>query len=60
MNIESGLRRALEHEELILHYQVRMSLKTGTTRGVEALVRWQHLENGLLSPMDFMPLSIAA
>ena len=57
VNIETGLRRAVEREELVLHYQVRVSLKTGVTPGVEALLRWHHPDNGLLSPAHFLPLA---
>jgi diguanylate cyclase (GGDEF)-like protein len=49
------LRRAIEHGELLLHYQPQIALPTGEIRGVEALVRWQHPESGLVPPADFLP-----
>jgi EAL domain-containing protein (putative c-di-GMP-specific phosphodiesterase class I) len=51
------LRRAIEGNELVLHYQPKAYTSTGQVCGVEALVRWQHPEHGLLGPMEFIPLA---
>lgn len=52
--IEQGLRRALTDGELLLHYQPILDLSTGTVTAVEALVRWQHPDHGLLAPAQFL------
>ena len=53
-SIEGGLRRALERQEFMLHYQPKINLETGTISGVEALVRWQHPQRGLILPEQFV------
>jgi diguanylate cyclase (GGDEF)-like protein/PAS domain S-box-containing protein len=51
------LRRAIEQNELLLHFQPKLDLSTGTLVGVEALVRWQHSQRGFLPPSEFVPLA---
>jgi diguanylate cyclase (GGDEF)-like protein/PAS domain S-box-containing protein len=53
--LESGLRRAIERKEFVLHYQPKISLATGAIIGVEALIRWHHPQRGLLPPENFIP-----
>jgi len=55
--VAAELREAIEDDQLVLHYQPILHLPTGTVTGVEALVRWQHPERGLLMPCDFIPLA---
>lgn len=48
--VEQGLKRALEENQLVLHYQPQVDLASGALTGVEALVRWQHPQEGLIRP----------
>jgi diguanylate cyclase (GGDEF)-like protein/PAS domain S-box-containing protein len=57
MALEGALRHAIEHDELLLHYQPIIDLNTGHILGVEALLRWQHPELGLVPPARFIPLA---
>jgi EAL domain-containing protein (putative c-di-GMP-specific phosphodiesterase class I) len=57
LSLEAQLRRALEREELLLHYQPKLDVASGVITGMEALARWQHPERGLLSPGHFIPLA---
>src|SRR4029453_13099731 len=50
------LHGALQADQLVLHYQPKADLATGAIRGVEALVRWQHPQRGLVGPNHFLPL----
>jgi diguanylate cyclase (GGDEF)-like protein len=51
------LRRAIENDELVLHFQPKAELETGGIVGVEALVRWQHPERGFIPPNEFIPIA---
>ncbi len=55
--VEASLRRALENQEFLLHYQSKVNLETGTISGAEALLRWSHPEWGLVSPGRFIPVA---
>ncbi|HEX5886934.1 MAG TPA: EAL domain-containing protein [Pyrinomonadaceae bacterium] len=55
--LETNLRRAIQNEEFLIHYQPRVSVDSLAITGVEALVRWQHPQFGLVSPSEFIPLA---
>lgn len=54
---DSDLRRALDRREFVLFYQPEIDLHTRKIVGLEALIRWQHPERGLIAPMDFIPVA---
>ncbi len=56
LELASEVRRAIEQDELVLHYQPKIDLDTGRVDAVEALVRWQHPTRGLLGPGEFLPV----
>jgi len=57
MELESDLRKAIDAEQFLVHYQPEVSLKTGKVVGYEALVRWEHPERGVVMPGEFLPVA---
>jgi len=57
LNLELELRNAIDRDQLVLHYQPRVDVVTGRPLGMEALVRWQHPERGLLAPAHFIDIA---
>lgn len=57
LTLTSELRQGIDHNQLLLHYQPKITLSNGEVFGVEALVRWQHPRHGLMHPNDFIPLA---
>ncbi len=57
LEMEVGLRRALENGELVLYYQPQVELHLGRPIGAEALIRWRHPQMGMVPPGDFIPLA---
>jgi diguanylate cyclase (GGDEF)-like protein/PAS domain S-box-containing protein len=57
LQMETDLRRAIEREEFVVHYQPIVSLKTGRIAGLEALLRWEHPQKGLLTPEEFLSVA---
>ena len=57
VQLRTELQRALENSEFVLHYQPLVTLETERISGLEALVRWQHPERGLIPPLEFIPLA---
>ncbi len=57
LSTRSSLRRALERQEFLIHYQPQVSLETGAVIGAEALLRWNHPDKGMIPPGDFIPVA---
>jgi len=57
MSMENALRKAIEREEFRLYFQPKMCIKSGRIQGMEALLRWDHPERGMISPADFIPVA---
>jgi len=57
LNLETDLRHALQTQQLFLMYQPILSLQTGAIESFEALIRWQHPQRGLISPVEFIPIA---
>jgi diguanylate cyclase (GGDEF)-like protein len=57
LQMENALHRAQERNQLLLHYQPQISLHDGRIVGVEALLRWQHPELGMIAPAEFIPIA---
>jgi len=58
--LEHGLRRAVERDELVLHFQPQVNLLTKKIIGLEALIRWNHPQRGLIQPTEFIPMAEAS
>src|SRR5579859_6197668 len=57
LSLESELRRGVDRDELLLHYQPQVDMRTGRIVGLEALVRWQHPVRGMVLPAQFIPIA---
>lgn len=57
LQLESKLHKAIERDEFLLHYQPKIDAKTGNINGVEALIRWDNPESGLVPPYEFIPIA---
>ncbi|HET9403923.1 MAG TPA: EAL domain-containing protein [Burkholderiales bacterium] len=57
LSLETGLRQAIQHGEFLLLYQPKVGVRDGQVSGVEALMRWQHPTQGMISPAEFVPVA---
>jgi diguanylate cyclase (GGDEF)-like protein len=60
VQLSAELHHAIEREDLVLHYQPQIEIESGRTVGLEALVRWEHRERGLIQPDEFIPVAEAS
>ena len=58
LELENSIRQAIENNELVIHYQPTIDIHNNEISGVEALLRWQHPEKGIIDPDDFLPTAI--
>lgn len=58
--LEDELGQAINTDQLVVHYQPQVDIKTGEVRGIEALIRWQHPERGMIPPVMFVPIAEAS
>jgi diguanylate cyclase (GGDEF)-like protein len=57
LSMENSLRKAIERDEFLLYYQPRLDIRSGEVVALEALLRWQHPEKGIIEPADFIPIA---
>lgn len=57
LSLENNLRKAIENDQLVVYYQPKVNLSTGIASGMEALVRWNHPEQGIIPPDEFIPIA---
>jgi diguanylate cyclase (GGDEF)-like protein/PAS domain S-box-containing protein len=57
LSMQNSLRRAIERQEFVLHYQPQINLSSGSVVGAEALIRWNHPDRGLIMPRDFISIA---
>ncbi len=57
LKLEADLRQAIEHNEFLVHYQPIVSLTSGRIIRAEALIRWEHPQRGIISPLEFIPIA---